>query len=77
MKRRPERVFTVRMWAADGPGATAPAWRGAVYDVATGKMLYVADPREVGDCLAAALGATAGDSGAKARSRPLEKLPRD
>lgn len=70
MKRRPERVFTVRMWSADDPTAAAPAWRGAVYDVATGKMLYVTDPHEVGECLAVALGAAPGGSGSTARSRP-------
>ena len=67
MKRPPERVFTVRMWTTDRFGRDTAAWRGAVYDVSTGKTLYVAGPQEVGDCLAAALTAT-DTEGTNARS---------
>ncbi len=57
MKRPKERVFTVRMWSAAAGGPSA--WRGAVYDVATGKTIYVVNLHEVSDCLAAALDAEA------------------
>ncbi|HEY1654484.1 MAG TPA: hypothetical protein VGF86_05170 [Candidatus Tumulicola sp.] len=58
MKRPSERVFTVRIWSAAAPSGSA--WRGAVYDVATGKTSYVVDLQEISTCVAAAMDVTPG-----------------
>jgi hypothetical protein len=52
--KRRDATFLVRMWLSEESDGDA-RWRGSVYEVASGKRLFVTETRDVADFIAARL----------------------